>query len=41
MNNEYKRLPDAELDIMNFIWENDKAVSSADMSLCIIAAGII
>ena len=30
MKNEYKRLPDAELDIMNFIWEKKKAVSSAD-----------
>lgn len=31
MKNEYKRLPDAELDIMNFIWESKKAVSSADI----------
>ena len=31
MNNEFKRLPDAELDIMNYIWEQDKAVSSADI----------
>lgn len=31
MNNEFKRLPDAELDIMNYIWEQNKAVSSADI----------
>ncbi len=31
MNNELKRLPDAELDIMNYIWEQNKAVSSADI----------
>lgn len=28
MNNELKRLPDAEMDIMNFIWESGEAVSS-------------
>lgn len=31
MGNEYKRLPDAEMDIMNFIWESGKAVSSVDI----------
>lgn len=31
MNNKFKRLPDAELDIMNYIWEQNKAVSSADI----------
>ena len=31
MNNEFKRLPDAELDIMNYIWEQNRAVSSADI----------
>lgn len=28
MSNELKRLPDAEMDIMNFIWESGEAVSS-------------
>ena len=28
MSNELKRLPDAEMDIMNFIWESKDAVSS-------------
>ena len=31
MTKEYKRLPDAELDIMNYIWERGEAVSSADI----------
>ena len=31
MGNEYKRLPDAEMDIMNFIWESGKAVSSVEI----------
>ena len=31
MGNEYKRLPDAEMDIMNFIWESGKAVSSIEI----------
>ena len=31
MNKELKRLPDAKLDIMNYIWEQNKAVSSADI----------
>lgn len=31
MNNEYKRLPDAEMDIMNYIWESGKAVSSVEI----------
>ncbi|MBP1564025.1 MAG: BlaI/MecI/CopY family transcriptional regulator [Oscillospiraceae bacterium] len=31
MEKEYKRLPEAEMDIMNFIWESKKAVSSVDI----------
>ena len=27
----YKRLPEAEMDIMNFIWESGKAVSSIEI----------
>lgn len=31
MGKEYKRLPEAEMDIMNFIWESKKAVSSVEI----------
>ena len=31
MEKEYKRLPEAEMDIMNFIWESEKAVSSVEI----------
>ena len=31
MEKEYKRLPEAEMDIMNFIWEGEKAVSSVEI----------
>ncbi|MGN0649600.1 MAG: BlaI/MecI/CopY family transcriptional regulator [Oscillospiraceae bacterium] len=31
MEKEYKRLPEAEMDIMNFIWESGKAVSSIEI----------
>ncbi len=31
MEKEYKRLPDAEMDIMNFIWESGRAVSSVEI----------
>lgn len=31
MKNEYKRLPDAELDIMNYIWKSGKAVTSVEI----------
>ena len=28
---EYKRLPEAEMDIMNFIWKSGRAVSSVEI----------
>ena len=31
MEKEYKRLPEAEMDIMNYIWESEKAVSSVEI----------
>ena len=31
MDKEYKRLPEAEMDIMSFIWESGKAVSSVEI----------
>ena len=31
MEKEYKHLPEAEMDIMNFIWESEKAVSSVEI----------
>ena len=31
MEKEYKRLPEAEMDIMNFIWGSEKAVSSVEI----------
>lgn len=31
MSKEYKRLPEAEMDIMNYIWEKDEAVSSVQI----------
>lgn len=30
-NGKYKRLPDAEMDIMNYIWESNEPVSSIDI----------
>lgn len=31
MDKEYKRLPEAEMDIMNYIWESGRAVSSVEI----------